>query len=155
MPRLQQPVVNPDGTVTVPWYRWFTNVWLRGGQAMQQLASSVFFQQNPVDAGLPITAYSSVTGEDLGQVQMTGSEGGPAQPQALAASPFEFVAGETGTIAVFGGKFDVSRDDGVTFYPIGLTGGTFHLLLGDIARVEWYSAEAPTVTWFPDFLEPV
>lgn len=153
MPRLQQPIVNPDGTISVPWYRWLTNLWARAGQGMQQISSAVFLQQTTVNAGAPISAYSSITGELIGQIQLTSSVGGPAEPQTLVSSPFAFTASETGSLVVFGGKLGWSRDDGVTFYPVSLVGGAIRLLLGDIARVEWSGAEPPSVVWFPDFLE--
>lgn len=147
-PQIDTPFVEAGGTVTYPWYRFLVNLWQRTGAGMALPPNAVILLDS--NGTPPVQAFDAITGELIGTVPLSGSAGGPAQPQTLAASPFVFTAGEAGTLTVFGGQIELSRDHGLTYYLVSLTGGPVPLLKGDKVQVTWFSTQPPSpVIFFP------
>lgn len=147
-PDADSRMVTEDGSITEPWHRLLSGMWKRLGGSFLQDGNAAFIEQTSIDAGAPLTVKSAVTGQPIGGLVITTGTGGPAQPQVLGASPFIFTAATSGVLVVFGAQVELSRN-GITFYPVGLTGGSPLVLVGDKIRVTWFTAQAPTVTFFP------
>lgn len=145
-PRLGTPLANEDGTVSIPWYRFLISLWNKLGQGTSQAANAVYLALTGANT---ITAYESATGNEIAVLATSSAVGGPAVPVPVGASPFTYTALVSGTLVVFGARVDLSRDNGVTFYPASLVGGPIPLVLHDVAKLSWFSAAAPTVTWLP------
>ena len=148
VPRLNTPMVNEDLTVGPAWYRFFIGMYNRLGGSMLAQPNSVFISQAPVGAGAPLAAYSSIDGSLIGIIQLSDQTGGPAVPQVLGSSPFVFTAPGAGTLIVASGKVEISRDNGVTWYTVGLQGGPVPIVRLDQVRVSW-TGSAPQVTLLP------
>lgn len=141
-PKLDSPIIDEHGNVSIPWYRFFISLWQRTGGST--------FPANIVtlvlSAGsLPILALSS-TMKILGQLFTT--TGGMPQALAPGASPFVWQAPGCGFVVVESGKVEISRG-GVSWYQASVVGGEFVLVQGDFIRLTWYGADAPKVTFFP------
>jgi hypothetical protein len=67
-------------------------------------------------------------------------------PQLLATSPWTFTAPASGFLTLSGGQVEYSRD-GITYYPVSMTGGQVWVLGGDHVQVIWYGT-APQVVWW-------
>lgn len=149
-PKLGTAFVDSDGSLARPWYRLLITMWQKLGAANSPNPSlGVYLAQAP-GGGTPLTAFDSVTGASLGVVETSSSVGGPAEPQVLGASPFVFVAPTSGMLAANGGSIEISRNNGVTYYPVGFTGCGLRVLMLDRVRITYRdAANAPTVTFFP------
>lgn len=143
-PRLVSEFVNPDRTLSYPWYRLLITLWQRTGGSVVSTTGSAFLNL----VGSLLDAYRSSDGTRIGTVQMDNSAGGPAAVQVLGASPFIFTAPICGTLLVESGQIEFSRDSGANWYVFGLAGGATHLMAGDQVRVTWYNV-APKVVWMP------
>ena len=145
-PRLNYEFVDEQRKLAIPWYKLLITLWQRSGGSFIPTSGSVILQ-NTLGG---IQAVDATSGTILGYVNLTAAVGGPAQPQVLGASPFTFVAVGPGTVVVYGGEVEVSRNAGVTWYSVTLNGGSVPLLLGDRIRVTWFDpANPPVVTFFP------
>lgn len=142
------PMVNADGTPQQVWFRFLNNLWNKLGKGFSTNGDAVFLA-SASGGGLPVTMYDAVTGQVLGQVETTPVNPGPAEPQVLVVSPFEYVAVKVGTLIVFSGEVEISRDSGLTWYKVGLSGGALPLLVTDLARVSWFGPVVPEVTFLP------
>lgn len=147
MPRLNAPLVNEDGTVAIAWYRWFISMWNRMGLARSAQVSAVFGSQGP---GGNVGIYDSFTGDFIGNIIFSEQIPGPAVPQTPTTSPFIYQATASGSLVVFGGACELSRDRGLNFFGVTLTGGAIPVRNGDQVRVKWYSTDLPQITFFPD-----
>src|ERR1700683_3526055 len=81
------------------------------------------------------------------------SPGSSALVQTPVTSPFQYTAQIAGNLIVSSGAVAISRNNGSTFYPAGLTGGTFALANGDIVQVTWFQAGAanvPIIVYLPN-----
>ena len=67
---------------------------------------------------------------------------------AATVSGMVYTAAVSGILLVFGARVDISRD-GITWYPVTLQGGQITLQRADSAKITWYSAAAPQLTFFP------
>lgn len=147
-PRLGTPMIDPrTGAIDPTWHRLLVSMWTKQGLAYQSTSSTVILSQNP-DTG-DIDVILAITGEVLGTLPFSGGGGGPAVPQVPVASPFTFVASQSGTLVASAGKVELSRDSGTTYYQVYLTGGAVPVLLSDRVRVTWYGLDLPVVTFFP------
>ena len=149
MPRLDARAVNPDGTFSRAWYRLIIDQWKRNGGSFNSAPNACFVQQSPVGAGAPLSVYKSYNGELIGTIALVNIPGEPAVPLVPVASPFSYVAPKDGTLVVFSGLVELSRDSGVTWYKVSLAGGALPMLIKDQARVTWYGDEPPELTFFP------
>lgn len=156
MPKLNTPIVDERGYATSALARFFTTLWLKSGSNGRMLGdassiqNAVTFAQEATAAGAPLTAYNTLTGEELGVIQLQDVPGGPEVVQTLAASPFVFTAPHEGMLLVNGGKTEFSRDAGTTWYQGSLVGGFIPVQKADMVRVSWSSAYAPSpVVYFP------
>lgn len=148
-PRLNTPLVELEsGIISRPWHRLLIELWKKVGSAFLSVANAVYIGQDPSQVGVSVSAFSATTGNKIGDLLLTNAAPAPPVPQALGASPFVFAAPKAGTLVVFSGKVELSRD-GATWYEIGLMGGAVPVLAGDQVRVTWFQADAPTVTFFP------
>lgn len=82
-------------------------------------------------------------------VQFVLDAGATAAVQGGVTTPFVFSAQIAGSLQIDQGKVEVSRDSGVTYYPVSLLGGTVPVLFGDKVRLTWFSTVTPTVVFFP------
>lgn len=149
-PQMETPMTDANGRVTRPWYRFLISMWQKTGQGTSQGSTAAYLQLSPGPTGLPVQVINATTGTVIGTVAFGSSSGGPAQPQAIAGSPFIFTAGANGTLVIFGAEAELSRDHGVTYYPATLNGGALPMLLGDVIRVTWFNpASPPQITFLP------
>lgn len=155
-PKLDSPMVSPGGALTLVWQRFMLSMWSKLGGNASQASTAVFLSTSAAPSSgstssgsAAIAAYNSSTGALIGTISTTGT-GGPAQVISPTASGFTYTAPGEGSLLVLGARVDVSRDGGTTFYPVTLTGGAVPLLTGDVAKLTWFSAQAPTVTWLPN-----
>lgn len=158
LPLANTPFINPDGTITFAWYRVFVSLLQRTGlispgdageAGVSSTQNGVTIGQSPQGAGGPLAAYSAASGALLGIISLVNTAGGPAEPQTVVVSPFTFESVWDGTLIASSGKVEISRDAGVTWYSIGLTGGAVPVLIDDQVRVTWYSSFPPTVVLLP------
>lgn len=145
-PKLDVPIVDEGGYLARPWHRFFISIFRRLGGSFSEIASSVFFSASGAELGV----YSNIDASLLGTLLLTGAAGGPAQPQAPSTSPFIYTATNAGTLVVFAAEVELSRDNGITWYKVTLTGGAIPMLALDRVRVTWYGPSVPEVTFFPD-----
>lgn len=82
-------------------------------------------------------------------VQFVLDAGGTPAAGAVASSPFVYSPIIAGTLQVNQGEVEVSRDGGVNYFLVSLTGGSVPLLFGDSARITWFSTIVPTAEFFP------
>jgi hypothetical protein len=136
IPNLDYPLVNQDGTLTIPWTRFFVNLWRRiGGSTTDLNATNV----------------------------VTTQVGGAEQPQNFTANPFVFSAQSLGTMLVTrkystngglrreagGDIVEFSRDNGVTWQLAGGCPMAMPLSAKDQLRVSWFSPSPPMLIWLP------
>lgn len=155
MPRLDLPVVNPDGTITEAWYRLILTLWLKTGSQTAvlgdaaSLQNSIVISMKTLAAGVPLKAWSPLTGEEIGIVVIANVGGGPAIPVSTGGgSPLTYTATVDGSFLAESGKVELSRDAGATWYTVSQVGGTIPMLKDDKLRLTWYST-APTCVYFP------
>lgn len=148
LPQLNAPFVDPtSGLVRDPWVRFLVNQFVKNGGNAGTIQSSVYLQSGTSG----ITAYQAGSASSLGIVQTIGQKGQPVELLADGTSPKVFLAVVQGTLVVDSGKIELSRD-GETFYTIGLAGGAIPLLVGDSARITWFTAP-PVLAFFPSYAE--
>lgn len=145
-PQLGTRFVDENGSIEIPWYRLLIQLWRLIGGSNVPIANAVYFILN-----LPSTlqVWSISTGGLVGVVALQDTPGKPAVPQAPAVSPFVFTAAGSGMFSGFCCKMELSRDAGVTYYPLTLTGGAVPMLKADKIRLSWLGASPPTAVWFP------
>ena len=144
-PRLNTPLVNDDGTPSFGWYRLLISLWQKLGGNASNTAAAVYLQ---TDSSGNVDAYAGATGKLLGIVPLGDVVGGPVQPVAPTVSGMTYKAAVSGILIVFGARVDVSRD-GLNYYPCSLTGGQITLQRNDIAKITWFSAAPPQLSFFP------
>lgn len=121
MPKLDAPLTNANGNVSIPWYYFLVTLWQRTGGS----------------SGQPVS----------GNIIYDNSTGGAEIVQTLAASPFVFLAAGVGFLTAAGGKIELNRSG--VWYEVSVTGGSFWLMAGDQARVTWFGDAPPQVIWWP------
>lgn len=152
IPRSDEPIADASGQLTHVWLTYLMGLFRAVGQSFNSLPNGAFIQQNPTNAGAPLQVLSAIDGSVIGTIMLEGTIPPPAQPQVLGSSPFVFRTTQaSGTLLVSSGELEFSRDNGGTWYPIGLTGGSPVLQRNDSARVTWFGGSPPTVIWLPDF----
>lgn len=146
-PKLDAPMVTPDGRVTFAWQQLLINLWLRvGGNVGVATSEFVFITQN--GSGSTVNANGPGSGT-VGRIELIGQPGLPAVPVVVGASPFVYTALAAGSIGIESGQVEFSRDHGVTWFVVGLAGGMVPVRVDDKLRVTYYNS-APTVTFFGD-----
>lgn len=113
----------------------------------QQSRAAVLAQFSDSAPNASITPQNIRNGWCSGQFVLDA--GGLATGTAPATSPFTYTPSIAGTLQIDQGKIEVSRNGGVTYYTVSLTGGSIPLLFGDIARISWYGLIIPTAEFFP------
>ena len=149
MPKFQQPFVDAEGRLALPWQRVLLNIWLKTGGS-NSIVSGLVYISEVAGTSDQLEAFDVQTGQSLGVLLLNATVGGPAQPQELTLSPFIFTSEVDGTLTSKTGEMELSRDDGTTWYPFSVTGGAIHLKRADLIRVTWFGSAAPQVTFFPD-----
>lgn len=142
-PRLDTPLVNADGSISIPWYRLLVQLYRQGGGSAP-INQSVVLQL----VGGDINAYDT-EGNFIATLQTADSPGGAAQVLSPVVSPFYYTASVSGTLLAFGCRLELSRDSGANWQVVSLTGGALPMLTEDEARMSWFSAVAPSVVWLP------
>jgi hypothetical protein len=145
-PRLGVKFVDSDGNISIPWYRLLVNMWTALGKSASQTPMVVFLQQTA--AG--IQAFASATGALLGTLAVTPAQGGPAVPLAPGVSPWVYPVPGAGVLVAFACQIEFSRDGGVTWFPVTLTGGAVACQPKDQVRLTWFQGPVPQATWFPN-----
>ncbi len=145
VPRLDTPLVNPDGTPSIPWYYFFVQLWKNSGGSTP--GALVSYLATAPGGGFEV--YNASTNQLIGVVTNSLAIGEPVVPQVLGLSPFVFSAGAPGFLVVFGAKVELSRDSGAHWFQASLVGGSFPLRNGDSARVSWTTG-TPEVEWWQD-----
>jgi hypothetical protein len=139
IPNLDSPMVNPDLTITIPWYQLLIGLWRRTGGSTT-----------------PVTAQNVITTQT----------GAPAQVLVPVGTPYEYspktlgnlvVTRKFSSLSIFNGTkggetVEFSRDGGQNWYIVGCAPVILPLLAGDFVRISWFLAGAPTVVWFPTAL---
>jgi hypothetical protein len=148
-PDLGAEFVDENRFLARPWYRLLISLWKRTGGGFLNSSNSVYIGQAPVGSGAPLAAYDSNTGKLIGMLYLKNVAGAPAIVLNLISNPFTFTAGGDGTLIVFGGKTEISRDLGATFYPTSLVGGAIPVLIKDKIRITWFGAVAPQTVFLP------
>lgn len=147
-PRLDAPIVTANGTPSTVFGQFMLNLWAKLGGSSAVAAKAAFISLDGATVGLPADLYRSSDGQLIGALALANVPGDPAQVLSPAVSPFTFAAPHDGTLIVFSGELEVSRNSGVTWYKVSLTGGALPMLVKDQARVTWYG-EPPQVTFLP------
>lgn len=144
IPKGEAPLVAPNGTATLVWYRFLANMWKQLGGGTIAIGSLIALK--PVVDGLAAVALAS--GQVVAKVLSSISVGATPQVQDLssATSPWTFLAPGPGTLVVSSGQVEIGRQG--QFFICGLAGAALPLMLSDSARVTWYS-HIPDVIWLP------
>lgn len=133
-----------------PWYQFLRGMWLRIGGAVQDLVTGLLVGTNFVVMEISGFSFGVVTGTINSGNTVTVTTpvvGEAAAAVAAGASPFTYTATFQGTMIVFGGQVEFSRDSGASWILASLTGGFVPMLVGDQIRVTWFGASAPTLTF--------
>lgn len=147
-PPLKDYPLTENDRITLSWSRFLDALALAAGGGIVPVMESVVIR---LVGGKFLGAYDSVTGELLGLIPLENQPGGAVQPVVIIASPQVYTAASDGTLVVFAGMVELSRDQGVTWYKVTLQGGAVPMKNEDRVRVTWYSADPPEITWFPDY----
>lgn len=142
-PRLDTPLIDASGKVSIPWYQLLVSLWNKVGGAYTQVAQAVAL----VLSGTSIEAIDTSSGASLGFLVTTGGSG-PVSPLTPGASPWVYQALGPGTLVVTSAQVELSRD-GVTWYVVSPMGGAIPMQADDQVRLTYYGA-APTATFFGD-----
>lgn len=134
-----------DVRISVPWHRFFVDVWKKLGSGQSSAAAMAYLVLNSDGT---VDMYDSATNKLIGQVQIQPAQGGTEEPQTVETSPFIFTATNFGYLLVSSGQVELSRTPG-TFYIVSLVGGYFAMEPKDSIRVTWYGASPPKVIFFP------
>lgn len=148
-PQLSGPIVDAGGMASLPLARLLISMWQKLGGSLTTVQNTAIITQQPTSAGAPLQAVAP-DGTALGTLFLTSDiNGGPAQAQTLAASPFVLgVTTKIGTVVVSSGKVELSRDGGTTWLLVSLVGGAVPKLSADLIRVTWFG-DPPAVTFLP------
>lgn len=146
---LQQYPIAYEGSliVTLSWSRLFTSLWNLSGGGATPSSSPIVLRL--VGGGF-LGAYDATTGELYGIIPLENIPGGPEQAVPAGVSPLVYGAITDGTLVVFSGQLELQRGSG-GFRKVSLTGGALPMKPGDSARVTWYGADPPGITWYPDY----
>ena len=128
-PKVDYPMVDENRILARPWYEFLRQMWIRTGGAVAGLLTL------------------SVVGNN--DYVTTALSGGAAQPITVVGSPQIFTASFQGCLVGFGCEMEFSRNSGTTWYKVTLSGTALPMMTGDMARLTWYSTQAPTLTFFP------
>ena len=145
-PYLDTPFVDEHQRITIPWYRFLIALWKATGGSIP-ITSSVYLQQ----VGTQIVAYNTSTNAPIGVLVTSGTPGGPDSAIAVGASPFVYSPPGSGTVVVYSGQVELTRDAGANWALIGLSGGAVPVLKDDEIRITYTDAgNKPVARWFPD-----
>jgi hypothetical protein len=145
-PYLDTPFVVEDRRISIPWYRFLVALWKATGGSTPS-TSQVYFSL----VGSQIIAYNSLTNAPIGALVTSGTPGGARVSVSVGASPFIYAPGSSGTLVVFSGQLEISRDSGSHWDLVGLAGGAAPMLKDDEARITYTDATyKPLAVWFPD-----
>jgi hypothetical protein len=131
-PELGTPLVDANGAVSIPWYRFFVSLWQKTGGA-GLITTGVYFA---IVNGL-VVAYQALSKAKLGTLVMSSSAGAAAQSLTLTASPQVYTATIAGTFFTNGGQLSISRDGGASWFIFSVTGGAVPMLNADKVKVVW------------------
>lgn len=146
-PKLSTEFVDKKGYLSPPWHRFFIALWRKtGGSNVPEIGSVSLVEQSNGSIG----AYDQ-NGVFLGTVALEGATPGIPEPVAATGSPQIYIALVSGLLLVFAAQVELRRGGAGTWYQVTLNGGAIPMRTGDQARITWFSAQAPTITWFPDF----
>lgn len=141
-------MVDAKGNAALPWYFLFITLWNKTGGSIVPANAPVFLTVN----GTLLEVFEQGNPIPVGNVTLINAPGQPAEAiDTSAGSPIVFTATRTGTLVVFGAQTELSRDQGVTYFSVSLTGGAIPILNADMVRITWYGASAPPATFFPSF----
>lgn len=146
-PKLDSKIVNPDGTLDWVWYRFLISLWQRSGGASPGPTPPQVTVTLQLNGGL-LQAFEFPSGQLIGTLDILGLAGQTGEIQQPEISPWSFSSSSAGTLVVYSGKVEVSRN-GEAFTPLGLCGGAVPIRAFDSARVTWFGPDAPTVVWLP------
>lgn len=148
-PKLDSPMVDAKGNAALPWYFLFITLWNKTGGSLVPANAPVFLTVQ----GNLLQVFEQSNPIPIGEVALINKPGAAAQPVDVSSgTPFVFTATQTGTMVVFGAQVELSRDSGVTFFQVTLTGGAIPILAADQLRITWFGTDAPPVTFFPSFV---
>lgn len=106
-----------------------------------------FFSDN---AG-PATIVPSMVRDLICSVLVGQTAGQAPIPVTLTSLVQVYIAPSSGTLYVFGGQIELSRDNGSTWYQVSRIGGQFPLLLNDQVRISVKTLPDGTVVPMPIF----
>lgn len=151
MPKLDAPFVEQDtGIIKSTWYRLLLMIWRRvGGQAPSIQTQNFVILQAPNAPAGPILALLASSGQSMGSVSAGGTTGGAVEQQSTLQNPLVFVAPNSGVLVAATGTMSLSRDGGLTYYPIGSGsgGGVVSVMFGDQVQIAWTGSNQ--ITFFP------
>lgn len=144
-PKLDSAIADPNGQISIPWYRLLITLWNRAGGAVPANLLSATAYVSLV--GTLIDVFRNSDGAKLGTVQLDVSTGGVAVAQTVGASPWTFTAPKCGTLVVDSGQVELARGLG-SFWTVGLAGGAIPVMAADRVRITYYRT-TPTVAFLP------
>ena len=150
MPQINTPLVNPDLTINLPWYRTLVNMFAFLGKGFSQPPIAAYLQED-LNTGV-IDVYESATGKFIGQIGFT-MEPGPIVQVPIPTNPFVYIANTSGTLAVqlpTGGTISLSRDSGVMFYVVGTATMPVPVRAGDHVKIAYTAGSVPLAYFFPN-----
>jgi hypothetical protein len=150
MPQINTPLVNPDLTINLPWYRTLVNMFAFLGKGFSQPPLAAYLQEDQ-DTGV-IDVYESATGNFIGQLGFT-MKPGPVVQVPIPTNPFVYMATTAGTLAVqlpTGGTISLSRDSGVTFFAVGTATMPVPVRAGDRVEIAFTAGSLPLAYFFPN-----
>lgn len=147
VPLQDSPFVENE-RITLPWSRFLTTMAALVGGSVTPVTDPVVIRQ--IGGGF-LGAFDAVTGELLGVIPLENQPGGAVQVVAVGPSPHVYHANSDGTLVVFSAEAELSRDGGVHWYTVTLTGGAIPMKKGDWVRATWFSTTVPKLTWFPTY----
>ena len=129
-PKLNAPIIDDAGNVSIPWYRLLITLWTRSGGSVTNGSVNGTVQS---DGNLQIS---------------TKVEGNGIEPIAVAQSPQIFAPTFQGTLIATACQVELSRNQGQTWFVVSPMGGAIPMLVNDWARFTWYG-QSPTLTFLP------
>ncbi len=147
-PLQDYPVTEESGRVTLPWSRFFTALYFASSGSIVPVNGAVVLRLQPDGT---LGAYSVATGALLGVIPLENNPGGVEENIPATGSPQVYAAPNDGNLIVFSAQVEISRNAGVTWHKASLQGGSFALKTADRARMTWFSALPPEMTWLPNY----
>lgn len=151
-PNFSEQAVDPTtGVWTVPWQRFFINIWQRLGGSRSSLPAAAYLQQVGTGDGDEVTVHDALTGDQIGPgpIAFGTVSGGAPVAVPIGASPATVVAAGAGTIISSGAtQVEFARPPAGFITVVSAVGGAVPVVAGDQVRLTWGGA-APTVTFFP------